>query len=307
VGSVKFTSNGVTLGIVPLTGGSASLSTSSLTLGSDTIVATYVPSPNYLASVNSLTQVVVSEVLLLDKTGQGALTVSGKARIDATGATIIVNSTSAKAVIVTGNGQVTADVTNVVGGTVVNGNGSIVNVATTPSVGDPLASVNAPALLSQPLRSIGTRQITSGAVTLQPGLYLGGISISGNAAVTLAPGTYYLLAGGFSVSGQASVTGQGVLLYNAPICGAGQISFSGSARVTLSPQTSGPLAGIAIFQDRTANAAINISGTARLNVAGIIYAANAMVNISGTAIVDTFGYSLIVDDLNMSGNSRLLV
>ena len=56
------------------------------------------------------------------------------------------------------------------------------------------------------------------SVTLLPGLYIGGIKISGNANVILEPGLYYLQGGGFNVSGQATVTdnGQGVMLYNAP-------------------------------------------------------------------------------------------
>ncbi len=40
---------------------------------------------------------------------------------------------------------------------------------------------------------------------------------------------------------------------------------------------------------------------------GTIYAASAAVDILGAGAVDTFGTSLIVDDLNVSGIGELLV
>jgi len=56
--------------------------------------------------------------------------------------------------------------------------------------------------------------ITSGAWTICPGIYAGGITISGG-SVTLASGIYYLQGGGFSVTGSGSVDGSaGVMLYN---------------------------------------------------------------------------------------------
>jgi hypothetical protein len=313
-GTVQFSSNGVNIGTaVALVGGKASLSTSGLSIGSDTIAATYLPDGgNYIASGNSLTQKVNSEVLLLDQTGQGALSLSGKADLSAAGSSIIVDSSSAKAVIVTGNGTVQADVTDVVGGVKVNGNGVVANIAPTSNVGDPLAGVAAPNLVGLPVQSSSRLQIGSGTVVLQPGVYVGGIDVEGSAVVTLVPGIYYFQGGGFSVGGQASITGQGVLLYNAPTGGtggsqAGPISISGSVSVNLSAQTSGAYAGIAIFQDRASTSAITLGQSARVNLSGMIYAASATVSLSGSAVLNTFDYSLIVDDLNMSGTSQLVV
>src|SRR5258708_20463025 len=98
-------------------------------------------------------------------------------------------------------------------------------------------------------------QIGIGAVGLQPGVYEGGNDVEGSAVVTLMPGIYYFQGGGFSIGGQASLTGQGVLLYNAPTGGAGgsqagPISISGSANVNLSAQTSGGYCRGANFQGR---------------------------------------------------------
>src|SRR4029077_2272667 len=90
--------------------------------------------------------------------------------------------------------------------------------------------------------------ISGGVVLLQPGLYIGGIKISGQAQVTLASGIYYFQGGGFMVSGQATVTdnGQGVLLYNAPAKSTDGISFTGQGDVNLTGLTAAQLAGLGL-------------------------------------------------------------
>ena len=45
---------------------------------------------------------------------------------------------------------------------------------------------------------------------MSPGVYEGGISISGPAVVTLLPGIYYMKGGGFTFGGQGALTGLGV-------------------------------------------------------------------------------------------------
>jgi hypothetical protein len=57
-GNVTFTANGTTLGVVPLTAGTASLSTSALPPGSISVMASYGGSNDFLASSATLTQVI---------------------------------------------------------------------------------------------------------------------------------------------------------------------------------------------------------------------------------------------------------
>ena len=76
--------------------------------------------------------------------------------------------------------------------------------------------------------------------TIEPGIY-SGISVSGNAKLTMASGIYIIEGGGFSVSGHASVTGPGVLIVNGgalyPSTGGtcGSITLGGNGAVSLSP------------------------------------------------------------------------
>jgi hypothetical protein len=151
-------------------------------------------------------------------------------------------------------------------------------------------------------------------VTLHPGLYIGGIKISGQAQVTLAPGIYYLQGGGFSVSGQATVTGTDVMLYNAPAKTSDTISFTGQGNINLTGLAGGIYQGIAIFQDRTTTAAINLTGQGNLNITGSIYAAGATVNVTGNGSLNMSGDSqkriadhLIVADLDVTGNGGVSV
>jgi hypothetical protein len=176
------------------------------------------------------------------------------------------------------------------------------------AVADPLASLAVPSTTGMTVRSTATLSIGgSTVITLQPGLYIGGINIGGAAKVTLAPGVYYFQGGGFTVGGSATVTGTGVMLYNAPAKSTDQINVSGAASLTLTAATTGTYAGMTIFQARTATAQLVVSGSGKVNVTGTVYAAAALVNISGAAAIDTFGTSLIADDLLVTGSGELVV
>lgn len=57
--------------------------------------------------------------------------------------------------------------------------------------------------------------ISSGTRTICPGLYYGGIALSGTANVTMLAGIYFMGGGGFAVTGGASVDGSaGVMVYS---------------------------------------------------------------------------------------------
>src|SRR5439155_23844770 len=103
---------------------------------------------------------------------------------------------------------------------------------------------------------------TTADVTLHPGVYTGGSSVSGPANLTLKPGIYYMDGGGFSFSGQGSLTATGVMIYNAPGNGnSGGISVSGQGSMIISAPTSGIYQGVTFFQDRTSTVPGNVQGT----------------------------------------------
>jgi hypothetical protein len=244
-------------------------------------------------------------ILLLDPTGQ-ALTLSGNASLNVSNVgAIVVDSTNSAAASASGNASVTASEIDVAGGLTGAAafHGAIVTGAT--PVADPLANLAAPARPST--------QFTGGTYsgTLQPGTYVGGITVSPNSTATLQPGIYYLQGGGLTICGNSSLTGTGVMLYITGVTGT-SVSISGNASVTLTPPTSGTYKGIVLFQDRASSAGITISGNGTLNTTGTEYAPAARVALVGNNTTDnpthtSLGSEWIVADLSMSGNAKFAV
>jgi hypothetical protein len=153
---------------------------------------------------------------------------------------------------------------------------------------------------------------------LPAGTYVGGISVSGNASVTLLPGVYYIEGGGFLVSGQASVSGTGVVIINAPSGPTDTMSFGGHSVVTISAPSSGAFQGVAIFQDPTSGDPVSFSGQANVTIAGVFYAPAAPVSITGSAVVTInpgagtatlppIAAAMVAYDLEASGNGVLTI
>jgi hypothetical protein len=268
-------------------------------------------------------------IVLLDPSGKGALTDSGNGSVTVSGGgNVVVNSSNSQAASVSGNGNVSA-VEIDVKGISTSGHGAFVgrinnNHGPEP---DPWAYLSAPPVPTI-VRSTSTLNITS-SVTLQPGLYQGGIKISGQAHVILLPGVYYLQGGGLSVSGQATVTdnGLGVLIYNAPAKSSDGISFTGQGDVSVTGLSAGQLAalgltapqyaglqGLAIFQERTSTAALSLTGQGNVNITGSIYAAAATIKVTGNGSLNlkgsaarSLGSHFIAADLSVTGNGGVSV
>jgi len=163
-----------------------------------------------------------------------------------------------------------------------------------PTPADPLAYLTAPtvgACGSGPAGGPYTGYNGSGSglsltgaivVTLNPGVYCGGITIGNGATVTMNAGTYIMTsptlktgtAYGFTVDEGSSVTGTGVTIYNTT-SGAtyneGPIQFNytsfggGASGVDLTAPTSGSLEGILFWQDKANTTASQIIGTSSWN------------------------------------------
>jgi hypothetical protein len=170
---------------------------------------------------------------------------------------------------------------------------------------DPLRYLPEPDPSALRLQQSGTLSISNQIITLPPGLYKGGIVISGPSVVTLSPGLYYLQGGGFNISGQASLNGLGVTLYNAPITTTDSISITGQGAVTLSPPTTGPYAGITLFQERSATAPMYVAGNGLAAITGTFYAAHALLNVTGNGLINNLGSQYISYDLTLAGNGAI--
>lgn len=247
-------------------------------------------------------------ILVLSPDKKSALNAGGNGTITVTGAPIQVNSTDSEAMIANGGGSLTAPQFLVGGspGYTTPGGGSFTGtiVPNSEPIPDPLAYLPPPNYNSLIVRRTNKLQHSgNGTDTLLPGIYQGGISITGG-TVILSPGIYYMDGGGFSLGGSGNLFGEGVMIYNAPQSNSDTISIAGQGTVVLSPMLTGPYQGILIFQDRTSTAPVSVSGSsgAIMTITGTFYCASAPLNVSGNGSQQTIGSQYISDTLVITGN-----
>jgi hypothetical protein len=167
-----------------------------------------------------------------------------------------------------------------------------------PVIPDPYAGLTPPSTNGLPVYTDGSYH--------GPGVYTTTLSFSGNTSQQLATGTY-ILEGGISVTGQASLTSApgGVLLY---VTG-GSINFSGQGNVSLQPLSPPPYPlapNLGIWQDKSDTNPMSLSGNGSANTyGGTIYAPGAQVTGGGNA-----GYtagSIIASSYSCNGNGSATI
>jgi hypothetical protein len=175
---------------------------------------------------------------------------------------------------------------------------------------DPLARLPVPAAAA--VASSAPLTVNSLLPTvLGPGLYKGGLHVTGLSVVVMTPGVYVMEGGGFQVDGLATVAGVGVTVYNgtSPTYAAGPISIGAAGKVVLTAPLSGTYQGINFFQDRGLTQPVSMTGLGLSAITGVVYAAKAPVNLTGTAAVglDILGGAYVADSMTVSGVGAVTV
>ncbi len=155
-------------------------------------------------------------------------------------------------------------------------------------VTDRFAGLVGPDRASMPIKSTkllmlnGANRAKS-KVSLQPGVYQGGIVVDGNQHVTLAAGIYYLEGGGLCLKGRSRVRGKGVVVFlrpsNAKICPGG-LSIEGNAVLAIKAPTSGPYARLGIVQD---GGKVVLAGSGRAALRGAYYGRHSSVHMKDSS------------------------
>jgi hypothetical protein len=219
---------------------------------------------------------------------------------------IMVNSTAAKALKITGSACVTASSIGSAGGVEVT-----TKCAPNPypqarvsPVADPYADRVAPSI--GPCVAIKFK--SSGNVTLYPGTYCGGIEIASGHVVTLSPGTYVINGGGLTVQGGATLQGNGVTLYNTQSSGYGYNPFllNGTSKLNLTAPTSGPLESILFFTDRSITSTNwnKIAGTNDSRLEGGIYLPKVPLEVTGNGTINAY-MVLVAWEIKVTGNATI--
>jgi Flp pilus assembly protein TadG len=147
-------------------------------------------------------------------------------------------------------------------------------------------------------------QISNGNVTLNPGVYCGGIKITGG-KVTFNPGVYVLRGEDFAASGNSQIYGTGVTFYLTSRNGK-YASLDLTATVMhLSAPTSGANKGVLFFQDRTAPTTLvnKLAGTADMKMDGIVYMPTTQLHYRGGSSSTAPASFLVARKVRFVGNS----
>jgi hypothetical protein len=175
------------------------------------------------------------------------------------------------------------------------------------AVADPYADVVMPSYSGCDQQNFTAKN----TVTINPGVYCGGIGTNANAVLTLNPGLYILDGGGLTVNGGATVNGNGVTLVFTSSKGNNwaTVTINGNANVNLTPMTYGPTKGIVVFADRNTpqGTSFKFNGGATQYFAGAVYVPTGAVNFSGGANATTTCTQVIGDTVTFTGNSNLAI
>jgi Flp pilus assembly protein TadG len=275
-------------------------------------------------------------LLVTSPSAPATLKLSGSSSIQGSGCRIVVNSTSSSAVSLDGSTRINSKSICGPGGAVISGS-PVVNPAMTncAAVSDPLASWPVPSAANptnpcnytnfqtygnnyykytKPDGSTFSNTAGLATISLSPGVYCGGISFGAYTNAMFQPGIYVLRNGGLNTSGNTTAAGTGVSFYLTGVGTAMQlqkdyVDLSAQTTLTITAPTTGPMAGIAIYEDRTAATGTitnTLSGNSTVNLTGVLYFGNQNVVVSGSSENQTAGYtSLIAYTINYSGYSTL--
>jgi Flp pilus assembly protein TadG len=193
----------------------------------------------------------------LDLRAKGTITLEKNARLTAPACLVYSNSKSPQGLVSKDDAVMQAGYICSAGGRVKTKDSNYAPQPMTdcPVIPDPLAYRQGPTDFTC---NHTDKIIDRETVTLSPGVYCGGLTITNAAQVTFSPGIFVVKDGPLVVDGGASLKGINVGLY---LKGAGaNLTFATASTIRLTAPKGGPLAGILIFDDPSGAAAPEKSG-----------------------------------------------
>jgi hypothetical protein len=247
-------------------------------------------------------------ILVTNPSGNATFTDKGNGLISDTTGPVTVDSSGNTALTLNGNASLTGSSINLSGtpgyskapNATLTGTTGGINSGVSPTP-DPFAY-----LFLQPPSGLSPQTVPSGnSPTLQPGIYTGGLSFSGQTSVTMQPGIYWMKNGGFSLTGQASLNAPGVMIY-----ADGAIDLEGQGNITISPVTSGIYQGFSLVEAPSFMSSAKIAGLGTVNITGTIYVPSGTLTIVGNGTVQSpnyIGSQIVTHDLAVSGNGAIKI
>lgn len=167
-----------------------------------------------------------------------------------------------------------------------------------PQIPDPLTDRMPPSAIGCDFGSLAplTPYVVNGGVkALVPGVYCGGLKVTNGAVATLEQGTYIFNQGPLTVDKKSSLSGDYVGLYFKG--DKAMFDFSPDSGISLSAPKTGDMAGILVFEDRTAPVGrhFKISSNNARKLLGTIYLPQGSLYIdANNPVADKSAYTVVV-------------
>ncbi len=175
-------------------------------------------------------------------------------------------------------------------------------------VADPFINLLVSRTVSSTLRSPNRAQPgSSNTATIGPGVYCGGITVSGSAVLTLQTGLYIINGGGLNNTHGGTINSQagGVTFFLTGQHGytAAGMQLVGDSVTNLTAQTSGTYQGILFYQDRSVTYATanTLGNSATMTATGSFYFPTTALALTGDVTTGTIG--IVANTLSIVGSS----
>ena len=251
-------------------------------------------------------------VFSLDPTASGGIEIENGANLN-TNCGVVINSDNNSALDLNSSGDLNASPSPVTirGGYSAGGGASVTPTPQTGGAGvlNPLASVTMPTVGACDYTGLF---VVTGTMTLNPGVYCGGINVSnGSATANLNPGTYIMAGGGLTVETSGVINGTGVTLINTTGSYAFKPFYFGlGCKAKLSAPTSGNFKGILMFQDPSAPSTPNnifaCAATSNPELTGALYFPNSTFEFGGSDANTQVMGSVIANKVLIGGKIEII-
>ena len=261
-------------------------------------------------------------VLALHPDAASAIHNQGNPTISMDGCILAANSNDSSAIDIGGSANIDADGLWTAGAVDIGSNATV-TLDEEPTINawplaDPYESLTIDAFGGCDYSDTAFSNVT---LTIDPGVYCGGIDFGANAIITLNPGTYYIDEGDLRMAASAVVRCSCpnpedgvtfVLTSSGSVNNIGTVVINGGADVLLRAPTADadPFKGILVYQDRQAppsGTAVKFNGGSDMLLTGAIYIPNQTIEWSGgNAAAGSTCTQIVGLKVNFVGNSTIV-
>lgn len=257
-------------------------------------------------------------VLALDRGNVTDMSDNGITTINLNHCNLYINSVSNSALSLVGQATINANAAYISGNYSLSGQAALNTTQGTHThaafTNDPYADVQIPAYhgcdkTNYSISGGQTKTFTPGASGVF--VFCNGLSLSGGSRVTVDAGIYVIDRGSLSITGNSTLVGSapGVTFVLTSSTGSNyaSVSISGGSTVNIVAPKTGPLAGLAFFQDRNAptSGSDSFAGGTTQNITGAIYFPSQNVTFNGgTATGGAVCTQLIANTITFNGNAN---